>query len=78
MKLSTPYYFLQACPPPLRVILTEKENERECETLLDNNRFRVIDVEDHQSNASYSGLACHKMFWRCLIGNFTTYCMAVV
>ena len=58
------------------MILTDKENEREHETLLDNNRFRVIDVEEHQSNTSYQSLACHKMFWRCLIGNFT-YRMSV-
>ncbi|KAK7463217.1 hypothetical protein BaRGS_00038226 [Batillaria attramentaria] len=60
-------YAAQAgCPPPLKVILTDKENERERETLLDN-RFHVIDAEDQSTVYTQ---ACHKMFWRCLVGNF--------
>ena len=68
MLRNTEQLVLQSGPPPLKVILTDPKNERERETLLDQ-RFHVIDAEQ-QSTASYTN-ACHKLFWRCLVGNFT-------
>ncbi|XP_070198142.1 gamma-aminobutyric acid receptor subunit alpha-2-like [Littorina saxatilis] len=68
----------EACPPPLNVILTDKEDERERETLLDN-RFRVIEVEEQPTSyaTTYTTLSCGKLFWRCLVGNWS-YRMARV
>ncbi|XP_076447112.1 gamma-aminobutyric acid receptor subunit alpha-6-like isoform X2 [Babylonia areolata] len=62
----------EECGPPLKVIVTDK-NEREHETLLDDH-FHVLDAEDPSAppaSPTSPGTACHRLFWRCLVGNFT-------
>ncbi|KAL8574620.1 hypothetical protein ACOMHN_055685 [Nucella lapillus] len=70
----------EKCASPLKVVMTDR-NEREHETLLDDH-CQVLDVEDPTSShpaypatsstsSSSPSTACHKLFWRCLIGNFT-------